>query len=39
MKVNPIQIGPSQGSQKLWVGKSYKETYVDIREMRLVKRV
>ena len=38
-KVNPIQIGPFQGSQNLGVGRGYKEAYVGVREMRLGKRV
>ena len=39
IKINPIQIGPFQGSQKLRVQRGYKEAYVDVREMRLEKKV
>ena len=37
IKVNTIQIGLFQGSQKLRVGRGYKKVYVGVREMRLGK--
>ena len=37
IKVNTIQIGPFQGSQKLRVGTGYKKVYVGVREIRLGK--
>ena len=37
--VNAIQIGPFQGSQKLRVERGYKEAHVDVREMRLEKKL
>ena len=39
IKVNPIQIWPFQGSQKLRVGRVYKKAYVGVKEMRLGKRI
>ena len=39
IKVNPTQIGPFQGSQKVSVGNGYKKAYVGVREMRLGKSV
>ena len=38
IKVNPIQIGPFQSSQKLGVGRAYKKADVGVRRMRLGKR-
>ena len=38
IKVNPIQTGPFQGSQKLRVGVWYKKAYVSVRQMRLGKK-
>ena len=35
IKVNPIQSGPFQGSQKLRVERGFKKDYVDVREMSL----
>ena len=39
LKVNPIQIGPFQGSQKLRVETGFIKAYADVREMRLEKRL
>ena len=39
IKVNPIQIRPFQGSQRLWVKRGVQKTYVGVREMKLGKRV
>ena len=37
IKVNTIQIGPFQGSQKFRVARRLKKIYVGDREMRLGK--
>ena len=39
IKVNHIQIGPFQGSQKLRVETGFIKAYADVREMRLEKRL
>ena len=35
IKVNPLQIGPLQGSQKLRIGRGFKKANVGVREMKL----
>ena len=40
VKVNPVQIGPFQGSQKPGLGwRSTKKLYGGVREMKLGKRL
>ena len=39
IKVNLILIGPFQGSRKFRVVRGCKKAYVDVRELRLEKRV
>ena len=39
VKVNPIQITPFHGSQKVRIERGYKISYLGVRKMRLGKRL